>query len=1625
MSAEQEAAAAPPLDRPPILPDGSRAQKVPMEWYRGLKSQITLQLTLLENFIKEFESANQVVRSQEEKDNVYKPLDKAEAKLTQWDKYLNSHSTHEAWIQDRQEGYVDEDLAAQRTSYTKYDAKYQAYVVKLNRLCSDFNAASGAGAGASSRRRERSQSQAQVYGPAAPQVVIVRDDEETRLNDSTKPDRLNHNASVLQFLNWKRDVKTYFTLNAMDKKPHSVQVSVFYGCVDEHIKRFLHVHFANLPNVPLISETENSYLQELSNYFDQKHPVPIRVLNFFNERQRPNESALDFAQRCEALAIVADIENMKYDDMVKYKIATGLVHSEALRTKLLKNLTDPKYSTYKLKKEIVEHTATDKVTSVIEKQLHVPQVNQLSTYKKNISSNRAQGYQQRFRQPPLPRIPFQPRTNSYRPSAPRPGLNNACRQCGTTPFYNCLAHYRPRQQQNQRQPRPFQHRVNVLREPEGNEVVAANEQEDDELYVNTLNTLSHRSDNHINALDINLVQVGRQYPRDRNGLPRMPNERQTPLLYAFIRQHVRRNYFPFHDVQTPVTEVLCMADSGAVQSVIHPNLARLCNLDIDNNDKTLMYAANGHQLQCNGSVSVQISYFGFYTDLKVYVMPEVSENYLIMDRHVCQYLGILPQEFPLPLRMCTIGNLRQPVIHPNAPFRSGKVQNRFKNLPPYAPDVLQITGEAKNENVGNGSKDTSKINVKTSFNHKCDEESALSRINKMIEKYFSVFDIDSKKDIKVTPVRLHFKKDVQVVPFKCTSARPIPFALRAAARKEVEEQIRLGILARVPPDTSVEWCSRGMIIAKDNARDCRLVCDNVELNKFLDRTAFPIQSSRELVKQIPPSSKVFLSVDFYKGFFQIPLDKRDQLKTTFMLHSLGLFYYKRLMQGGATSVDLFNRITDELVQDIPSCLKMVDDVLFHGPTVEHVLEQFEVLLKKCHERNFTLHPKKISFGNKLIFAGYGVSDKGLSIDPKKVEAIRKFERPGDVTDMKSFLGLAAQFQDACPNLMGTLKPLSDTTSYKITPGFDAKTNKKIKNKNRKIDWNPNLEEAFLKAKKLLTDADGQVLKPFDPSLPLLIYTDASRLNGFGWLAVQEHQGVKHLVECGSSTIPEIARRNFSVSELELAAIELALRKMRLITVANPNIIVKTDHMPLIGILKKPLDKIETRRLMKLAEKLQSYSFQIEHISGVKNEVADALSRHPVTQHDPNDVDVLHVIFDSDEEITLPVMDKYACQDPDYVKIHEAITNGVRAQSLPPDHPGRKYRDNWHLLGTFGNLVILGDTILVPKALRKEILQKLHFPHLGQLKTIALAKQFYFWRGMSTEIQQLVDSCDTCQVHANFQQKETLRPQYATYPMEMNTADLAEHGGKNYLIHADRFSGYVWIYQLGKTTSQDVIKAMWDTFYKFGFPKVLSTDNGSQFISDAFVSMCKKDGIEQRFSSPYHSSGNGYAERSVATSKNMIKKAEHPGDLQRMLLMYNTTPTSSSRSPSELFFSRKIRNSLPRLETSHRLLSQQEIKKAIDKRNKLSEARKIYHDKSARDLPKLRLDQNVRVYNLNTSKWDTVGKVVHCDENNSRSYRIRTQNGNFIWRNRIFVKPIEKFTSRKAKATLNTVFAGEA
>ena len=179
----------------------------------------------------------------------------------------------------------------------------------------------------------------------------------------------------------------------------------------------------------------------------------------------------------------------------------------------------------------------------------------------------------------------------------------------------------------------------------------------------------------------------------------------------------------------------------------------------------------------------------------------------------------------------------------------------------------------------------------------------------------------------------------------------------------------------------------------------------------------------------------------------------------------------------------------------------------------------------------------------------------------------------------------------------------------------------------------------------------------------------------GWVALQEKEGIKKLVKCGSATIPDTVKRNFSFSELELNAVLTSLKKMRLLTVGNPNVIIRTDHLPLIGILKKPLDKIETRRLMKMAEKLQSFSFHIEYVKGTKNEIADALSRYPIENDDEHEdleniIELNEINEYEEEKISMKELERMAIADNQYTQIREAILNNVRPQDLPPDHPGR-------------------------------------------------------------------------------------------------------------------------------------------------------------------------------------------------------------------------------------------------------------------------------------------------------------------------------------------------------------------
>lgn len=105
----------------------------------------------------------------------------------------------------------------------------------------------------------------------------------------------------------------------------------------------------------------------------------------------------------------------------------------------------------------------------------------------------------------------------------------------------------------------------------------------------------------------------------------------------------------------------------------------------------------------------------------------------------------------------------------------------------------------------------------------------------------------------------------------------------------------------------------------------------------------------------------------------------------------------------------------------------------------------------------------------------------------------------------------------------------------------------------------------------------------------------------------------------------------------------------------------------------------------------------------------------------------------------------------------------------------------------------------------------------------------------------------------------------------------------------------------------------EIFARFGVPKTLVSDNGTQFTSSEFQKFVELNGIAHLRSSPYYPMSNGQAERFVDTFKRALKKLNGEGtstrNLQTFLQCYRSTPNrqvEDGKSPAEVFIGREIR-----------------------------------------------------------------------------------------------------------------------
>ena len=101
--------------------------------------------------------------------------------------------------------------------------------------------------------------------------------------------------------------------------------------------------------------------------------------------------------------------------------------------------------------------------------------------------------------------------------------------------------------------------------------------------------------------------------------------------------------------------------------------------------------------------------------------------------------------------------------------------------------------------------------------------------------------------------------------------------------------------------------------------------------------------------------------------------------------------------GLSSTGDIWCQKSDEAIHGLPNSAKIVDDIITAATTLSELKNTLWTIFENARRIGLTISKKKFKIAAEMTFAGYTVSAEGVKPDPARLEAIRNFPRPTDVT----------------------------------------------------------------------------------------------------------------------------------------------------------------------------------------------------------------------------------------------------------------------------------------------------------------------------------------------------------------------------------------------------------------------------------------------------------------------------------------------------------------------------------------------------------------------------------------------------------------------------------------------------
>nr|GEX71536.1 reverse transcriptase domain-containing protein [Tanacetum cinerariifolium] len=173
-------------------------------------------------------------------------------------------------------------------------------------------------------------------------------------------------------------------------------------------------------------------------------------------------------------------------------------------------------------------------------------------------------------------------------------------------------------------------------------------------------------------------------------------------------------------------------------------------------------------------------------------------------------------------------------------------------------------------------------------------------------------------------------------------------------------------------------------------------------------------------------NQYYCFLDSFSGYFQIPIDPKDQEKTTFTC-PYGTFAYRCMPFGLCKVPCTFQRCMMAIFYDmIEKTMEVfMDDFFVFENSFQSCLSYLDQMLKRCEDTNLCLNWENSHFMvNEGIVLGHKISKQGIKVDKAKVDFINKLPHPTTIKGIRSFLGHAGFYRRFIKDFSKIARPMT-------------------------------------------------------------------------------------------------------------------------------------------------------------------------------------------------------------------------------------------------------------------------------------------------------------------------------------------------------------------------------------------------------------------------------------------------------------------------------------------------------------------------------------------------------------------------------------------------------------------------